>query len=172
VNARAWPQWLLPFVLSACVAEPPADQRGPGVDAAWLYPPVPEASFDDDAGARWNAPTPTYAPTFSAIYFEILDLNYCTSVFCHGGGGITLDFATVSAAHAALVNQVPTGIHCADSGLKLVVPGDPDASLLLGKVGSGPPPCGDHMPPVAGYSLRPREIEQIREWIARGALND
>lgn len=147
-------------------------QRPAGFDAATYYPPLPDAAFDEDAGSRWNAPPPTYAPTFSAIYFEVLDLHYCTSVFCHGGGGITLDFATVSAAHAALVNQAPTGIHCADKGLTLVVPGDPDASLLIGKIGEGPPPCGSHMPPIEGYAVRPREVAQIREWILLGAAND
>lgn len=169
MNARARSLWLLPFVLSACAAEPGLDLDAGSFDAGVADSAIDD---DDDDAGYWQAPPPTYAPTFSAIYFEVLDLNYCTSVFCHGGGGITLDFSTVSAAHAALVGQAPTGIHCADRGLILVTPGDPDASLLLAKVRDTTPPCGSHMPPIEGYTLNARELTQIREWILLGAPNN
>jgi hypothetical protein len=140
-------------------------------DSGALDAHVPDSALDDDAG-QWQPPQPTYAPTFNAIYFEVLDLRYCTSVFCHGGGGITLDFSTPIAAHAALVNQAPTGVKCGGSGRTLVVPGDPDGSLFLAKVRDATPPCGVRMPPIDGYTLDDAEIAQIREWILLGALND
>lgn len=114
---------------------------------------------------------PTYAPTFSAIYDEILAQS-CALAFCHAGA----DFLTITGkdqAYGALVNAQAKGPKCASSGLKLVDPGHPETSLLYLKVTS--PPCGSKMPLLYGDasgSLDPMQIDQIKTWIEAGAPYD
>jgi hypothetical protein len=113
---------------------------------------------------------PTYAPTFSAIYDEILAQS-CALAFCHAGA----DFLTITGkdqAYGVLVNAQAKGPQCASSGLKLVDPGHPETSLLYLKVTS--PPCGSKMPLLYGDasgSLDPMQIDQIKTWIEAGAPN-
>lgn len=126
---------------------------------------------DGDA-ATWQPDTITYAPTFSAVFNEIFERRLCASVFCHGLGGATLNFSSLHAGYLSLVDHEPTGALCKDRGLTLVVPGDPEASLLFTKVSRDDPPCGARMPHVPGVVLDAREIEQIRQWIALGAQED
>jgi hypothetical protein len=59
---------------------------------------------------------------------------------------------------------------CKDSGLKRVVAGDPDMSLLMLKI-EGMQPCGTQMPPN-GSMLSAEQIDQIKTWIMNGAMND
>jgi hypothetical protein len=88
-----------------------------------------------------------------------------------------LAFPSKQEAYDALVNVRAMGTNvmntaspnCKDLNVVRVAPGMPDASLLLQKV-SGMPPCGEAMPP--GGSLNETQVEQIRSWIARGAMND
>lgn len=170
MNARAWPMWWLPVVLSACAAELAREPDSGGrLDASMTDASTTDAGRDDDGG-QW--PTATYAPTFSAIFHETFERQLCTSVFCHGAGGLTLDFSTQRAAYDSLVNQSPTGEMCAGRGLTLVVPGDPDASLLVSKVQDDVPACGVRMPKYPGLVLSAEEIAQIRSWIERGARDD
>jgi hypothetical protein len=131
-----------------------------------------EASGDarvDDSSVSGDG-APTYAPTFSAIYDEILAQS-CALAFCHAGA----DFLTITGkdqAYGALVNAPAKGPQCASSGLKLVDPGHPETSLLYLKVTS--PPCGSKMPLLYGDasgSLDPMQIDQIRTWIEAGAPN-
>jgi hypothetical protein len=53
--------------------------------------------------------------------------------------------------------------------LSLVVPGNPDMSLLYRKL-TDMPPCGSRMPPTG--ALTAAEIGRFRTWIANGALDD
>jgi hypothetical protein len=110
--------------------------------------------------------TPTYAPTFKAVYNEVLLAQGCTQLSCHTGTGINIsDMAT---AHASLLAATAIGPLC-NGGQKLVVPGMPDQSLLVQKLRANPP-CGTQMPP--GSTLMPEEIDQIAKWIQMGAMND
>lgn len=95
----------------------------------------------------------------------------CAWVFCHGGD-LLVNFVTREQAYDTLVGVPAEFNACLGMGLVRVVPGDPDASFLFMKVTD--PPCGERMPLLYGYSgmLDPREIAQIREWIALGAPND
>ena len=54
-------------------------------------------------------------------------------------------------------------------GYRAIVPGDPDASLLLERISSHDP--NDQMPPPEANkpTLSPEEIEAVRAWIASGA---
>jgi hypothetical protein len=55
-------------------------------------------------------------------------------------------------------------------GLKRVVPGNPDMSLLVQKV-EGTQMCGTIMPPNPP-PLTAAQKMQIRTWIMNGAMND
>jgi hypothetical protein len=114
------------------------------------------------------APPPTYAPTFTAIYGEILS-PICAGPFCHGVNEFLL-MTTKDVAYHAMVGVKSSGPKCADSGLTVVEPDDPDASLLYLKVTS--PPCGNRMPNGYFPPLDTKQTTQIHDWIARGALNN
>jgi hypothetical protein len=133
-----------------------------------------DASATDD----YVDPTPelvpdvmhTYAPTYSAVYGEILQPS-CAWIFCHGAAGTFLDLSAKGAGYASLVDVAASGRACADSGLQRVEPGHPEASLLLLKVTT--PPCGDKMPlNGAAAALDSSEIAQIVAWIEAGAPNN
>jgi hypothetical protein len=124
----------------------------------------------DDAGDDADDVVHTYAPTFSAVYGEIL-LPVCAGLFCHGASETgNLPMVTADMAYAALVNVPAHGPNCGDAGLLRVAPGDPDASLLYLKVTN--PPCGLKMPPSYEPYLDDRETAQIASWIAMGAQDD
>ncbi|MFM7142316.1 MAG: PQQ-binding-like beta-propeller repeat protein [Alphaproteobacteria bacterium] len=112
----------------------------------------------------------TGAPTFTAIWNEIFVPTGCNTGSCHGGGAGGLSMASKDEAWRDLVNVVSDGPACASTGLVRVVPGDPDASLLVDKIAVRPPVCGSAMP-FAG-PLDSKQVEQVREWIRRGAAND
>jgi outer membrane protein assembly factor BamB len=122
----------------------------------------------------------TAAPTWSAIYSEIVVAGGCTgSSMCHGGdvsvGSLSLQ--TKAGALAALLNVkamgsnlTPGGTNCKDVDIARVVPGDPDKSLLVKKL-EGTQPCGDSMPP-GGLKLKDAQLKQVRDWVQMGAKDN
>lgn len=126
-------------------------------------------------------------PTWPAIYDAIVagpagddpdaprQAGRCALSLCHSegerAGGLALDGGP-AAAHAALLGAVTAEESCAPAGDALVVPGDPEASLLYQKVAlpSGDL-CGTRMPP-SGNRLDEQRRCAIREWIACGACRD
>jgi len=120
-------------------------------------------------------------PTFSAIYANVLS-DQLRCLRCHDSTETDevlqdfyeqsgeLDFVTQETAYDQLVNEIADGDEsCA--GRTLVVPGQPDESLLLEKVASDDPSCGDPMP-LLQEPIADAEVEAIRTWILDGALND
>jgi hypothetical protein len=127
-----------------------------------------------DASARPSVPPVmhTYAPTYDAIWREIL-LPNCAGEFCHGGSGLFLDLESKADGYKTLVGFPAAGAECKESGLLHVRPGQPEKSLFYLKVTD--PPCGQRMPLLYGTTtgrLDAREVEQIRIWIERGAPDD
>ena len=61
-------------------------------------------------------------------------------------------------------------VDCTSTGMMLVVPGDPDNSLLYLKLTTAP--CGDAMPPTGSGALPADAIELVRQWILAGAKKD
>lgn len=99
----------------------------------------------------------------------------CSSSSCHGPGNSSGSDLVLSgsSAYAALVNVVPKQAAARADGLKLVVPGNPDLSLLWHKVNGFVPShhskdYGAPMP-YAGQPLPAGQIEFMRRWIAGGA---
>jgi hypothetical protein len=84
----------------------------------------------------------------------------CAGSICHSpgedpGGGLDL----VSEGAIDRVNGVASP-NC--SGQVLAVPGEPDASLIVQKLGDDPP-CGERMPLIG--ELDPGDEACIRDWI-------
>ena len=119
-------------------------------------------------------PSPNLQPTFASIQkeiFETTDLAGRTScVTCHTNqgrnptGGLNL----FGAPYDALVNVPSRG----RPDLKLVVPGDPDASYLIHKLEGQPGIVGVRMPRAGPPYLSAGQILVIRRWIALGARRD
>ncbi|MGH7434505.1 MAG: hypothetical protein ACRENE_02440 [Polyangiaceae bacterium] len=111
---------------------------------------------------------PTYAPTYHAVYTEILSQS-CFLGFCHSGQEsdyLLLD--TEADGYRSLVGTPAQGPMCSGTGLERVAPGHPDESLILFKLTN--PPCGSRMP-SGRVPLTTRQIDQIGQWIACGALS-
>lgn len=84
----------------------------------------------------------------------------CAGSVCHSpgeqaGGGLDLVSPGVSERIADIESP-----NC--SGEVLAVPGDPDASLIVRKLGSDPP-CGSRMPLIG--ELEPGEVACVRDYI-------
>jgi polyvinyl alcohol dehydrogenase (cytochrome) len=115
--------------------------------------------------------TVTSAATFTNVYQGVLCPAGCTNV-CHstsGEAGLVLEGK--AAAHKSLVNVAAKGEACKTGGHMLVVPGNPTASLLHGKLALMPA-CGVAMPPTATAAttpITPAMLEAVRAWIAAGA---
>jgi hypothetical protein len=130
----------------------------------------------EDAGDQGSGLT--YAPTFKAVYGEILQPT-CAVAFCHQGPINPMPLVDQATAYMQTVNADANGPYCSGMG-KRVVPGDPGASLLVAKIDwpeGGIPICGAPMPgpgrgTQGGDRLDPKQIAQIKSWITMGAKND
>ncbi|MBM4362019.1 MAG: hypothetical protein FJ104_05020, partial [Deltaproteobacteria bacterium] len=148
---------LLPIALAAACSDdtdskPAADAGGTG------------GGGGGSGGGSGIDPT---LPVWSNVFSRVIVQNACTQPQCHGagnGGGLRLDGKTP--AYQALVGVVAAGpciadagepdgaaganvniCGCGPSGLTRVVPGDPDASLLIAKLETTQS-CGERMPPT------------------------
>ena len=129
---------------------------------------------------REPSPAPDLsAPTFTNVYKAILSKS-CAEPQCHGSSGAGNLFMTNFIQAASQLVHIPANGQCAaadgglsttcgckDSGKLRVVPGDPDASLLVEKL-SGSPGCGERMPPT-GEPLSDELQELVKNWIRAGA---
>jgi hypothetical protein len=149
-----------------------------GATALW-FASVGGCAGDDmtaaDAGAEAGGSGGGSAVTFSAIYPMLFPsetaprCNFCHSMPASDTSNGNLRMGSdMAAAYAALVGKASTSSQC--KGKALVVPRQPEMSLLLQKV-SANPPCGSRMP-IGGTPLSAAQIGMIRSWIAAGALED
>jgi hypothetical protein len=106
-------------------------------------------------------------PTLQSIHEETISVS-CRSSSCHGGGSPQngIDLRTVESAYASLVN-----VESVDApGWIRVLPGDPERSLMYVVISNEVDDEVEdvrHMP--IGFKLEDDQIEQVREWIERGA---
>lgn len=124
-----------------------------------------------DAGAAVHGDevTRTYAPTYTAVWNEILTPQ-CAVPFCHVGLGVMpLSVGKDQAYSQQLVNVPASGPMCTKTGMKRVDPGNPSTSLLYQKLTNAP--CGAPMP-YAGRILPEADLMQISTWIEQGAPNN
>lgn len=126
------------------------------------------------AGGAAAAPVQS-AATFTEIYemfFPRMTNAHCD--MCHGLPPFDLSNGNLStgmdraSTYAALVGKASTSSMC--KGKVLVVPFQPEQSLLLQKLLPNPP-CGYRMP-NGGAALSDSQVNMVRSWIAAGAKDD
>jgi hypothetical protein len=119
-------------------------------------------------GSTGGAPTPPppgapFEPTLASIQANVFSVD-CAVSGCHGGAGaqqgLRLD-PGFSAGNLICVHSSQ------DPALIRVIPGDPDASLIIRKL-EGTQSVGDQMPQGGPY-LPQSTIDVIRLWIQNGA---
>jgi polyvinyl alcohol dehydrogenase (cytochrome) len=132
-----------------------------------IMPPMPSMMADCMEGAQL-----TSAATFTNVYQGVLCPLGCTKV-CHSTSaeaGLRLEGKMF--AYDGLFNVPAKGEPCKDRGHVLVVPNNPAASVLLGKL-SGMPQCGVSMPPGSATSpVTAPQLDALRAWISAGAPNN
>lgn len=135
----------------APATEAPAEEASPEAPAEegpTEEEPTEEEPTETPTEEEPTEEEPTNEPTpFDRVATEVLGAT-CSSQYCHGGWSDDL------------VEHTGTGL-C--DGQPLVVPGDPEASLLWRKVAPGVEVCGNKMPGPQG--LPPEQAELIRTWI-------
>ena len=107
------------------------------------------------------------APTLTQLQADIFS-PICSG--CHNGTGASLPgIQNLTAGHtyASLVNV--TSIE--NPALKRILPGDPDNSYLVLKIQGSPGISGQQMP-LTGGPLSQAQIDEVRAWVAAGALNN
>ncbi|MGE0790874.1 MAG: hypothetical protein AB7S26_34690 [Sandaracinaceae bacterium] len=109
---------------------------------------------------------PEIQPTWASVFADLLRRRGCAGALCHGGTDAGFRVTDSAGTYAALVGVDASGDECGGMG-RLVVPSDPDASLLLEKLQDNPR-CGDRMP-QSGIPLRAEDLDAVRTWIADGA---
>lgn len=120
---------------------------------------------------------PPLEPTFSSLDANVFGPR-CTAP-CHSGGE---DFAAGGLdmepdARLALLDVIADSSKCRDSGLTLLVAGEPEESLaylkMVAKLDDTDPPCGDPMPSGrTRAALTQEQVDTVRAWIAAGAPAD
>jgi len=143
--------------------------------SGWLAMSALVAALGCGGGSSTASTDPGPPGTFSEIYDTILSTqteSRCN--FCHSmpasqvSNGMFHTGKDRAETYAALLGSTSASMACA--GRDVVVPGEPDQSLLVLKV-SGPPPCGNRMP-LGGKALSSAQIQLIKSWVAAGANDD
>ncbi|MEO0323881.1 MAG: hypothetical protein AAF447_13055 [Myxococcota bacterium] len=129
---------------------------------------------DDGTGTTGTLPMDMGTTSFRADVFPIIAAN-CAISGCHGSTRTSANLLmdTPDTAHASLVDVEAMGGPCTEDSVARirVVPGDPEASLLVSKVTETPPDCGNPMP-LAQPALSAADQATITAWVAAGAVND
>lgn len=115
------------------------------------------------------------ATTFTELYSMLFPMTTnARCVACHSmpandiaNGNLQMG-SDKAAAYAALVGRASTSTRCMNR--PLVMPFQPDMSLLLLKLGATPP-CGSRMP-LGGNALTEEQLAKVRSWITAGAKDD
>jgi len=115
-----------------------------------------------------TAATPSFANDVEPIFNRPNNPPGCTA--CHGGGAPIAPPQLIPAIAWAGIVGVNATQGCTSQ--KLVMPGDPDASVLVKRITGGT--CGAEMPPAAPdyFNTHPGELTTIRSWISAGAPNN
>ena len=118
------------------------------------------------------------APGFRQLHASVFDKS-CASSACHSGekGVANLSFSDVESAYEHLLGSQPTLGSATLGGLGLVVPGEPEKSLLYLKMARKAEELeaqdlGAAMPIATGQKAGPKTLDAIRRWIEAGAPLD
>jgi hypothetical protein len=159
--------WLFVGSLGVCVmhceTNPPKDKESVA-DASTAQPETkPEPKVKPDVKRELDS-----KPKVVSFKTDILPLFKkvnCTSSYCHGGGsgGLMLSRGQI---YQNLVNVKSKK----NSPWMLVVPKEPEKSLLFNKISKAKPAFGEKMP--IGGTLAPEEVQKFKDWILAGALDN
>jgi len=106
-------------------------------------------------------------PSFSQDIQKIFDGRGCATAGCHDVGSHLLGLIlTPDSSYLKLINITSSE----NTAKKLVMPSDTAQSYLVDKV-SGTQSTGDRMP-LGQPPLTSIEIQNIKNWISKGALNN
>ena len=153
--------------VDAGVADAAVDAGKPDVASQ----PDTKVADPDTAGtadtAAPSADTKKGPTTFGDIYSKVLVKYGCTAPKCHGTkGGAYAYFVDPALAYDLIANKASKVKEC--QFLPIVLPGNPEASLLYAKVKIGVASCGAKMP--SGTTGLPDAAAQIiYDWIKAGA---
>ncbi len=123
------------------------------------------------------------APTFTRVKTEIIAPSCALSSSCHKGTG-KASMALDVDPYKVLMGDMPAAgkASCEFPGMKLVVPGMPDQSLVYLKVTTPPPGTPDPMcpgtsgknerMPMSSDMLEAPRVQLLKDWILAGAKND
>ena len=166
---------LLPDTSAQTDAAAPPDVSGP-TDSGGPADALPNNFPDTTGSADTIAPqgdgggtsdVTKGPPTFTDVYDDVVMVYGCAAPLCHGkkGGGLAY-FVDPDLAYDLMVNKASKLDEC--QFLPLVLPGQPEKSVLYHKVKVGAPTCGDKMP--SGTTGLPEAAAQlIYDWIKSGA---
>lgn len=121
-------------------------------------------------------------PTLTSLQEKVFSPS-CSFASCHGGNTPQsgLDHRTKESTFAGLVNKVARRGYCSDAGppaspVLLVVPGQPEQSLLMRKLTATQAElvmaCQGGPMPKTSQMLPQEALDAIEQWIADGALNN
>ena len=115
--------------------------------------------------AQTPPPPPNPDATFSAIQQNVFT---AICVECHGG---TFPSAGMSLEAGVSYNNIVNVMSGQQSSLFRIEPNNPDNSYLIRKLEGGPNISGNRMP-LGQAPLPQATIDNIREWVSNGALNN
>lgn len=99
---------------------------------------------------------------YATLWGEMEDGYGCSGDYCHGGG----------AAPEVSTREVVVDVESECDDTILVVPGEPEESLLWQKVApevDGSDVCGDKMPPTSDAGIHQELADDVYDWIEAGA---
>jgi hypothetical protein len=126
----------------------------------------------DESLSKLAGPSPSLEPTFSSIQTNIFEAPdsagrvACTG--CHTSTG-RIPQGGLNLNHDVAYDQLVNAPSREKAGAVRVVPGDPDNSYLVHKIGGLPDIVGRRMPFSGAPFLTDGQILIIRRWIAIGA---
>lgn len=128
----------------------------PGCGLWFLIFPPPEPPCEE--GGAIGTPTVSYSQDVIPILMD----SGCMASGCHGGLFPSSEYRLDSYAASFEPGTEATAL-----GICPIVPGDPDASFLIEKL--GPSPRSGTRMPLIGEALTEEEIELIATWVREGA---
>jgi hypothetical protein len=162
-----------------------ADEMWEQIESGTMPPPLPKGGAELSAAQKeavrnWLACgaeviTPTNAPvqpTWDSIWPRLSSCTSCHATASSAGQNFVLGMADDMCGALGRVREAaPITMACGSSGIPIVVPNDPDGSLLVQKL-KGTQTCGDPMPygsPMPFVETAPDVVAAIETWIAMGA---
>ncbi len=98
---------------------------------------------------------------------QVFDIFQVQCAVCHVSANLgDLQYSSPESMQAAFVNELAKNPLCTDKERVLVIPGDPDNSLLVQKL-EGTQDCGTRMP--SHIDMPADEVAVVRAWIEGGA---